>query len=80
MTEISKKNYKKLIKYVNENLVIPILGVDYYNLSKNVYMSDEEITNDIKKKYFDIKFKLGLFQMLTTISITLLLLVIINRV
>lgn len=43
-------------------------------------MSDEEITNDIKKKYFDIKFKLGLFQMLTTISITLLLLVIINRV
>lgn len=54
MDKIKELQYNNLRKCLNENLIKPILGEDYYNMTMDVYTADKETTMDLKRK-FDYK-------------------------
>ena len=51
MDKIKELQYQNLRKCLEENLINPILGEDYYNNAMDVYSCDKQITEDIKSKY-----------------------------
>jgi len=71
--EIVTKNirlmqYENLRKYFRENLIIPILGKDYYNMGMDVYSCDECTTEDLLHRFKTVESQYNLYLTLFRLS------------
>lgn len=68
MDDVQKLQYDNLRNCVNENLITPILGENYYNYGMDVYTCDEITTLDIQQHFYELKLKGLFYKMLTIIG------------
>ena len=71
MDEIREAQYKNLRDCLERNLIIPILGWDYYNMGNDVYQCDRETTLDLKREFDKRTGTIKIYQILLVISMTI---------
>lgn len=63
MTNGQKENYKNLRENLHM-LVLHVLGENYYTINSDVYNSDRECFDDIKRRYTNLKSELKFYKIL----------------